>query len=166
MSLNTYNKNVDIIWHYCIISKIKLHTWFLKTISSHKYEERRIEVYDKKVMIWHFSYHMSYQPETPILARRPEGWYGMWYGKCHIIIYNYDVKRYLITVVIYLKFDTNGQLSTRLYDKRDDFSFAITSIHFPHLDSNIPTSLYFTTTLELTVCIQTCYVTVFWVLNY
>jgi len=22
-------------------------TWFLKTISSHKYEERRIEVYDK-----------------------------------------------------------------------------------------------------------------------
>ena len=39
------NKNVDIIWHYCIISQIK--SWFLKTISSHKYEERRIEVYDK-----------------------------------------------------------------------------------------------------------------------
>jgi len=55
MSLNTYNKNVDIIWNYCIISQIKLYrTWFPKTISSHKYEERRIEVYDKKVMIWHF----------------------------------------------------------------------------------------------------------------
>jgi hypothetical protein len=35
MSLNTCNKNVDIIWHYCIISQIK--PWFLKTISSHKY---------------------------------------------------------------------------------------------------------------------------------
>jgi hypothetical protein len=46
ISLNTYNKNVDIIWHYCIISQIKL-TSFLKTISSHKYEERRIEEYDK-----------------------------------------------------------------------------------------------------------------------
>ena len=38
------NKNVDIIWHYCIIQFI---SQFLKTISSHKYEERRIEVYDK-----------------------------------------------------------------------------------------------------------------------
>ena len=25
ISLNTYNKNVDIIWHYCIISHIRLH---------------------------------------------------------------------------------------------------------------------------------------------
>ena len=44
MSLNTYNKNVDIIWHYC---KTNPAPWFLKTSSSHKYEERRIEVYDK-----------------------------------------------------------------------------------------------------------------------
>ena len=35
MSLNTCNKNVNIIRHYCIISHIK--PWFLKTISSHKY---------------------------------------------------------------------------------------------------------------------------------
>jgi hypothetical protein len=46
MFLNTYNKNVDIILHYCIISQIKLH-WFLKTISTQKYEEIRIEVYDQ-----------------------------------------------------------------------------------------------------------------------
>jgi hypothetical protein len=26
MSLNTYNKNVDIIWHYCNISQIKLQS--------------------------------------------------------------------------------------------------------------------------------------------
>jgi hypothetical protein len=44
-------------------------TWFLKTISSHKYEERRIEVYDKKIIIWHFSYHMPYQCSTHISPR-------------------------------------------------------------------------------------------------
>jgi hypothetical protein len=41
-------------------------------------------------MIWHFSYHMSYQHETPILARGliwVEGWYCMWYEKYHIITY-------------------------------------------------------------------------------
>jgi hypothetical protein len=36
---------------------------------------------------------------------------------------------------IHVILDTNGQLSTRLYDKRDDFIIAI--INFPHLDSNI-----------------------------
>jgi hypothetical protein len=36
---------------------------------------------------------------------------------------------------IYLKCDTNCQLSTRLYDKRGNSNFAI--INFPHLDSNI-----------------------------
>ena len=39
---------------------------------------------------------------------------------------------------IFLEFDSNGDLSTRLYDKRDDFNFTI--INFPHLDSNIPLS--------------------------
>ena len=47
MSLNTYNKIVNIIWHYCIISQIKLHGFWKRSISSHKYEERCIEVYDK-----------------------------------------------------------------------------------------------------------------------
>ena len=36
---------------------------------------------------------------------------------------------------IFLEFDSNGHLSTRLYDKRYDFDFTI--ITFPHLDSNI-----------------------------
>ena len=39
---------------------------------------------------------------------------------------------------LYLEIDTNGQLSTRIYDKRDDFKFEI--INFPHMDSNIPSS--------------------------
>ena len=51
--------------------------------------------YNNCRLLWHFSYHMSYQPESPILAQGPkargviwvEGWYGMWYEKCHIITY-------------------------------------------------------------------------------
>ena len=31
MFLNTYNKNVDIIWHYCIISHIKLHGFWKRS---------------------------------------------------------------------------------------------------------------------------------------
>ena len=31
MSLNTYNKNIDIIWHYCIISQIKLHGFWKRS---------------------------------------------------------------------------------------------------------------------------------------
>ena len=37
-----------------------------------------------------------------------------------------------------LEFDHQGNLHTRLYDKRDDFNFTI--INFPHLSSNIPSS--------------------------
>jgi hypothetical protein len=39
---------------------------------------------------------------------------------------------------LYLEFDDNGQLSTKIYDKRDDFNFKI--IHFPNMWSNIPAS--------------------------
>ena len=37
-----------------------------------------------------------------------------------------------------LEFDTNGSLTTQLYDKRDDFNFSI--VNFPFIDSNIPES--------------------------
>ena len=36
------------------------------------------------------------------------------------------------------KFDDSGQLSTKIYDKRDDFNFKI--INFPNMCSNIPAS--------------------------
>ena len=39
---------------------------------------------------------------------------------------------------LYLKFDKQGKLTTRIYDKRDDFNFPIDN--FPFLSSNIPTS--------------------------
>ena len=38
----------------------------------------------------------------------------------------------------YLEFDDSGQLSTKTYDKRDDFNFKI--INFPDMCSNIPAS--------------------------
>ena len=41
-------------------------------------------------------------------------------------------------MLIHLEFDIHSHLSTRIYDKRDDFDFEI--INFPHLSSNIPTS--------------------------
>ena len=37
---------------------------------------------------------------------------------------------------ILLNIDSNGRLTTTLYDKRDDFNFAI--VNFPFLCSNIP----------------------------
>ena len=39
---------------------------------------------------------------------------------------------------ILLNIDSNGRLTTTLYDKRDDFNFAI--VNFPFLCSNIPLS--------------------------
>ena len=39
---------------------------------------------------------------------------------------------------LYLQYDQNGRLTTKLYDKRDDFDFPI--VNFPFLDSNIPAS--------------------------
>ena len=39
---------------------------------------------------------------------------------------------------LYLEFDESGQLSTKIYDKRDDFNFKI--INFPNVCSNIPAS--------------------------
>ena len=71
-------------------------TWFLKTISSHKYEKRRIEYIINRLWygIFHITCHMPYQPSThisPWANMDVSGWYAMWYEKCHIIIYNYFV---------------------------------------------------------------------------
>jgi len=39
---------------------------------------------------------------------------------------------------IYFEHDINGTLTTKLYDKRDDFNLSI--VNYPFLDSNIPSS--------------------------
>ena len=42
------------------------------------------------------------------------------------------------TSASYLEVNSDGKLTTQLYDKRDNFNFAI--VNFPYLCSNIPVS--------------------------
>jgi hypothetical protein len=39
---------------------------------------------------------------------------------------------------LFLEFDDSGQISTKIYDKRDDFNFKM--INFPNMCNNIPVS--------------------------
>ena len=53
---------------------------------------------------------------------------------------------------LHLEYDPGGHLSTKIYDKRDDFNFEI--INFPNLDSNIPkiTSIWRIYLSTYTIC--------------
>ena len=64
MSLNTYNKNVDIIRHYCIISQIKIHGFWKRSALTNMKKDAL------KYMINRL-------------------WYDIFHITCHIIIYNY-----------------------------------------------------------------------------
>ncbi len=49
----------------------------------------------------------------------------------------YEVRILVLYIcLLHLEFDDSGQLSTKIYDKRDDFNFKI--INFPNMCSNIP----------------------------
>ena len=49
-----------------------------------------------------------------------------------------DTVKYVSYLDLHLEIDNEGRLKTKLYDKRDDFSFQI--VNFPFLCSNIPTA--------------------------
>jgi hypothetical protein len=51
-----------------------------------------------------------------------------------VCLYTYEFLR----LDLYLELDDSGQLSTNIYDKRDDFNFKI--IKFPNMYSNISAS--------------------------
>jgi hypothetical protein len=51
---------------------------------------------------------------------------------------------------LYLEFDDSGQLSTKIYDKRDDFDFKI--INFPNMCSNIPASPAYGVYISQLIC--------------
>jgi hypothetical protein len=53
-------------------------------------------------------------------------------------MWNCSLTQQILSHSFYLEFDDSGQLSTKIYDKRDDFNFKI--INFPNLCSNIPAS--------------------------
>jgi hypothetical protein len=54
------------------------------------------------------------------------------------IIQSWKLKRPHSYLDLYLEFDDSGQISTKIYDKRDEFNFKI--INFPNMCSNIPAS--------------------------
>ena len=71
MSLNTYmyNKNVDIIWHYCIISQIKLHGfWKRSALTNMKKDVLKYMINWLWYGIFHITCHIN---PRPILALRP-----------------------------------------------------------------------------------------------
>jgi hypothetical protein len=49
-----------------------------------------------------------------------------------------DTTSFALFLDLYLEFDDSDQISTNIYDKRDDFNFKI--INFPNMCSNIPAS--------------------------
>jgi len=53
-------------------------------------------------------------------------------------MFDYHYRANLYNVWIYLEHDINGTLTTKLYDKPDDFNFPI--VNYPFLESNIPSS--------------------------
>ena len=58
MSLNTYNKNVDIIWHYCIISQIKLHGfWKRSALTNMKKDALKYMINRLWLGIFHIACH-------------------------------------------------------------------------------------------------------------
>ena len=78
MSLNTYNKNVDILWQHCIISQIKLHCFWKRPALTNMKQDAL------KYMINRL-------------------WYGIFHITCYIIIYNYYTfvcNTYLFSCVI------------------------------------------------------------------
>jgi hypothetical protein len=79
MSLNTYNKNVNIIWHYCIISHIK--PWFLKTIILTNIKKDALKYMINR--LWYGIFHI-----TCHINPRPMGvsdWYDIKWDLCAVM---------------------------------------------------------------------------------
>ena len=67
MSLNTYNKNADIIWYYCIISQIKLHGfWKRSAFTNMKKDALKYMINRLWYGIFHITCHINPQPMSAI----------------------------------------------------------------------------------------------------
>jgi hypothetical protein len=89
MSLNTYNKNVDIIWHYCIISQIKLHGfWKRSAFTNMKKDILKYMINRLWYGIFHTTCHInrlsSYLWKL-IVFRNHVAWFGIWCN--NVILY-------------------------------------------------------------------------------
>jgi len=65
MSLNTYNKNIDIIWHHCIISQIQLHGfWKRPALTYMKKDALKYMINRLWYGIFHITCHIN--PRCPV----------------------------------------------------------------------------------------------------
>ena len=63
MSINTYNRNVDIIWHYCIISQITLHGfWKWSALTNMKKDALKYMINRLWYGIFHITCHINPRP--------------------------------------------------------------------------------------------------------
>ena len=65
ISLNTYNKNVDIIWHYYIISQIKLHGFWIRSALTNMKKDALKYMYMINRLwygIFHITCHINLRP--------------------------------------------------------------------------------------------------------
>jgi len=66
MSLNTYNKNVDIIWHYCILSQIKPHGFWKRSALTNMTKDALKYMINR---LWYGIFHITcHINPRPILA--------------------------------------------------------------------------------------------------
>ena len=76
MSLNTYNKNVDIIWHYCIISQITLHGFWKRSALTNMMKDALKYMINR---LWYgIVYITCYINPQPILVLRPSALRLIW----------------------------------------------------------------------------------------
>ena len=47
---------------------------------------------------------------------------------------------------------TNGRVSTKIYDKRDDFNFEIVIVNFSFLDGDVPRSTSYSVNISQLIC--------------
>jgi hypothetical protein len=109
MSLNTYNKNVDMIWHYCIISQIKLHGFWKRSKGSHDFRfiaKLVIPLNYRLHRRWRFNERALYihcqwfSPGTPASSTTKTG--------CH------DMAEILLKMALNIKSNQSNQISIYL----------------------------------------------------
>ena len=78
MSLNTCNKNVDIIWHYCIISQIKPHGFWKQSALTNIRKDALKYMYMIN-RLWYGIFHITcHINPRPILALGPSALELIW----------------------------------------------------------------------------------------
>ena len=137
-----YNNHVDIKFKHVIYKYKLIGSYDSMALSSYSYESEFLQklVKDKKIHEAR-AFNFTYRYIDDVLSINNSR-----FAEFLPLIYppELEVKETTDTASsasfldLYLEFDDSGQLSTKIYDKRDDFNFKI--INFPNMCSNIPAS--------------------------